>query len=146
MPPTLAMAREAFIKGMNRDTVPSERPRLLAVLDTMIAWSVARESKLKFRAEENTKGAVRFDRADSNVVFWSASPRRSESPLLEFGPGACRALNPEEKANVASTLNAHTRETVEPTGRLHIGFGALKNKAASAAVLELMGELLEKKS
>jgi hypothetical protein len=144
MSATLSLARDAFIRCMNRDTDRLERPRLLAVLDTMIAWSVARPKLLKFRADEGEKGVVRFERVGSNQVFWSASPRRQEAPVLELLPGASRVLTPEERASAISTLNSHTRETLEPTGRLQIGFGALKNAAANAAVLELMGALLAK--
>jgi hypothetical protein len=128
---------------MYRDTVDVERPRMLAVLDTMIAWSVARPKLLKFRVEENGKGVVRFERVGSNVVFWSATPKRSDTPVLELLPGASRVLTAEQRTSVVNTINEHSREVLEPTDKLHIGFGALKNKAACAAVLTLMGELLE---
>jgi hypothetical protein len=144
MSSSLSLAREAFIKSMNRDTDHGERPRLVAVLDAMIAWSLARPKLLKFRVDAGEKGVLRFERVGSDLVFWSASPRRQDAPVLELLPGASRALTAEERASAMSTLNAHTRETLEPTGRLQISFGALKNAAASAAVLELMGALLAK--
>jgi hypothetical protein len=40
------------------------------------------------------------------------------------------------------TLNAHSRAVLVEGDRLRIGFGALKNAAAQAAVLALMEELL----
>jgi len=144
MPPTLALARDAFIKQMNRDTVHVERPRLVAVLDAMIAWSAARPALVRFRADDNTKGIVRFECVGSHAVIWSATPRHQDVPVLELLPGASRVLSPEERASAIATLGSHTRQTLDPTGRLHIGFGALKNEAAKTAVLELMGELLEK--
>ena len=40
------------------------------------------------------------------------------------------------------TLNAHSRAVLVEGDRLRIGFGALKNAAAQAAVLALMEQLL----
>ena len=40
------------------------------------------------------------------------------------------------------TLNAYSREALSETDRLRIGFGALKNGAALAAVTSLLGETL----
>jgi hypothetical protein len=144
MSATLRLAREAFIKGLNRDTAHSERPRMIAVLDAIIAWSVARPTQLRFRADDNDKGVVRFERIGSNAVMWSAAPRRNDSPVLEFLPGASRLITPEERASAIGTLSAFTREPLDPAGRVHIGFGALKNSAACAATLALLGELVEK--
>lgn len=144
MPATLSLAREAFIKGMNRDTVPVERPRLLAVLDAMIAWSVKRPDALQFRVDDNERGVVRFEQTGSHAIFWSAAPRRNDVPVLELLPAAARVLTEQERADVIATLGTHTREALDPAGRMHIGFGALKNAAACAAVLQLMGELLTK--
>ena len=144
MPPTLALAREAFIKQMHRDTAQVERPRLLAVLDAMIAWSSARPNLVQFRADDNKKGAVRFECVSTHAVIWTATPRNHDVPVLELLPGASRVLTPEQRASAIATLGAHTRQTLDPTGRLHIGFGALKNEAARKAVLELMGELVDK--
>jgi hypothetical protein len=144
MSATLPLARAAFISQMNRDTMPTERPRLLAVLDAMIEWSAARPGRVRFRADTNEKGVVRFESLGSKTVIWSATPRRNDTPVLELLPGASRFLSEEERADAIGTLNALTRETLDPTGRLHIGFGALKNAAACAAVLQLMDALLEK--
>ena len=132
MSATLPLARAAFINQMNRDTIPTERPRLLAVLDAMIAWSAARPERVRFRADTNERGIVRFEALGAKAVIWAATPRRNDTPVLDLLPGASRFLS------------AHTRETLDPIGRLHIGFGALKNANACTAVLALMDELLEK--
>ena len=77
-------------------------------------------------------------------MIWSATPRRNDAPVLELLPGASRFLSAEERLGAVETLSAHTRESLDPAGRLHIGFGALKNASACKAVLTLMDELLEK--
>ena len=80
----------------------------------------------------------------SKAVLWAAMPRRQDHPVLELLPGASRFLTDEDRASAMSTLNAHTREELDPEGRLHISFGALKNANACAAVLALMDDLLAK--
>ena len=144
MSATLPLARSAFIKAMNSDTIHVERPRLLAVLDAMIAWSEAHPQQVRFRADPNEKGIVRFELVGSKAVLWAATPRRQDHPVLELLPGASRFLTDEDRASAVGTLNAHTREDLDPAGRLHISFGALKNANACAAVLALMDELLAK--
>ena len=143
MSATLSLAREAFIRVMNRDTVPAERTRMLVVLDAMVAWSLARPELVRFRADDNDRGIVRFERVDSSAVFWAARPRPQDSPMLELLPASSRLLAPEVRASAIDMLNSHTRATLDPNGRLNIGFGALKNDAARAAVLELMTQLLD---
>jgi hypothetical protein len=143
MPPTVSLAREAFIARMNRDTAHVERPRLVAVLDAILAWSAARPD-VQFRADDNTKGIIRFECVDSHAVLWSATPRHQDTPVLELLPGASRVLSDEERATAIATLGAHTSQIQDPTGRLHIGFSALKNANARTAVMDLMGELVTK--
>lgn len=143
MPPTLSTAREDFIRHMYRDNALAERPRLLAVLDAVIAWSAAHSEYVRFRPDENTKGVIRFEEVGTNTVFWTATPRRQNSPLLQLLPGSSRLLTDEERSAAVSRLNSFTREE-NPAERMHIGFGALKNPAGRAAVLQLMDELLEK--
>lgn len=143
MPPTLASAREEFIRHMYRDNLVAERPRLLAVLDALIGWSATHAELIRFRPDDNTKGVIRFEEVATNTVFWTATPRRSNSPLLQILPGASRLLTDEERAEAVTRLNSFTRED-NPAERMHIGFGALKNPAGRAAVLELMDELLDK--
>jgi hypothetical protein len=139
---TLPLARAAFLRSMNGETTDAERTRLLGVLDAMLAWTAAHPDALRFRPDDNEKGALRFEQVSTGTVFWSAIPRRGNAPVLELLPSASRLLSAEEKARAISILNSHTRETLDPDGRLQLGFGALKNTAARAAVLQLMEELL----
>jgi hypothetical protein len=143
MPPTISLARDAFITRMNRDTAHVERPRLVAVLDALIAWSASR-SDVQFRADDNSKGVIRFECVDSHALIWSATPRQNDVPLLELLPGSSRVLSPEERETVMATLGSHTTRAQDPSGRLHIGFGALKNESARNAVMDLMNELVDK--
>jgi len=143
MPTTLATAREEFIRHMYRDNLVAERPRLLAVLDAVIAWSVTHSDLVRFRPDENTKGVIRFEDVNSGNVFWAATPRRHNSPVLQILPGSSRLLTDEERSDAVTRLNSFTRES-NPTDRMHIGFSALKNPAGRAAVLGLMDELLDK--
>jgi hypothetical protein len=143
MPPTLASAREEFIRHMYRDNTAAERPRLLAVLDAVIAWSAAHAGHVRFRPDENTKGVIRFENAATSTVLLMISPRRENVPLLQLLPGSSRLLTDEERSEIVARLNSHTREE-NPFGRMHIGFGALKNPSGRAAVFALMDEVLEK--
>lgn len=140
---TLSSAREEFMRHMYRDNLTAERPRMLAVLDAMIAWSSEHAERVRYRPDGNTSGVIRFEEIGSRSVFWSATPRRGNVPLLQLLPGAGRLLTEAERKDAVDRLNALTRES-NPAGRLQIGFGALKNPEGRAAVLELMQELLEK--
>lgn len=143
MSATLSTAREEFIRHMYRDNVVADRARLLAVLDAVIAWSAAHPGLVRFRPDDNAKGIIRFEDVATNTVFWAATPRRQNVPLLQLLPGGGRLLTEEERSDVVSRLNSFTRED-NPAGRMHIGFGALKNPAGRQAVLDLMDELLGK--
>jgi hypothetical protein len=143
MPVTFATARQEFIRHMYRDNGPAERPRLVAVLDAVVAWSNAHSEQVRFRPDDNTKGVIRFEDIASSKVLLMISPRRANSPLLQLLPGASRVLTDDERSDIVMRLNAHTREE-NPFGRMHIGFGALKNPAGRAAVLALLDEVLEK--
>ena len=143
MPPTLATAREAFIREMYRDNTVAERPRLLAVLDAVIAWSSANSGRVRFRPDENTKGVIRFEDISNNAVLIMVSPRRENAPVLQLLPGAGRLLTDAERADIVARLNSYTRE-LNPLSRMHISFGALKNPTGRAAVFALMDELLQK--
>ena len=143
MPPTLATARDAFIKEMYRHNTLPERPRLLAVLDALIAWSSANATRVRFRPDENTKGVIRFEDVSSNAVLFMVSPRRANVPVRQLLPGATRLLSEDERTDVVTRLNSYTRE-LNPLSRMHISFGALKNAEGRAAVFELMDEVLRK--
>ena len=143
MPPTLATAREAFIRQMYRDNNVAERPRLIAVLDAVIAWSSANAGRVRFRPDENAKGEIRFEDTSSKAVLIMVSPRRENVPVLQLLPGAGRLLTDDERTDIVTRLNSYTRE-LNPLGRMHIGFGALKNDSGRAAVFALMDEVLEK--
>ena len=139
---TLSQARDEFVAAMNRDTVGTDRPRLLAVLDALIAWSVARPTQVRFRPEDSTKGVLTFERVGTKLVLWTATPRRADTPRLELLPRGTKVLTEEQRAAAVAALNAHSREVLESDDALRIGFGALKNVAARAAVLALMDELI----
>jgi hypothetical protein len=143
MPQTLASAREEFIKFMYRDNAGVERPRLVAVLDALIAWSTTRASQVRFRPDEKTNGAICFESIATNSVLLTLTPRRENVPLLHLLPGASRVLTDEERSEFVARLNTYTREA-NPLGRMHIGFGALKNPAGREAVFALMDEVLLK--
>ena len=140
---TLPLAREAFVAAIRRDTPGTDLPRLIKVLDALVAWSVARPALLAFRDDEGRSDVISFQRAGTDVVFWSARVTRGAGPKLEIYPPTGRALSAEDRATVLETLNAHSREVLVDGDRLRIGFGALKNEAARTAVLELMQQLLE---
>ena len=139
---TLPLAHQAFVAAMQRDKPGTDLPRFVAVLDALIAWSVARPGLLAFRSEEARKDVVSFDRAGSKAVFWSAQVTRGTGPRLEIHAPTGRALSAAERATVMQTLNAYSRQVLIEGDRLRIGFGALKNPAALAAVLALMEQLL----
>jgi hypothetical protein len=139
---TLPLAHQAFVAAMQRDKPGTDLPRFVAVLDALIAWSVARPGLLAFRADEGRKDVVSFDRAGSKMVFWSAQVTRGTGPRLEIHAPSGRALSAEERTTVMETLNANSRMVLVEGDRLRIGFGALKNATARAAVLGLMEQLL----
>jgi hypothetical protein len=139
---TLADARAAFVAAIKQDTPGSDLPRLVAVLDALIAWSTARPEKLSFRPPSGRGATVGFERVGAKAVFWSAQVTRGAGPKLEIHGNVGEALSDAERAQVLETLNAHSREVLVDGDRLRIGFGALKNAAAQAAVLALMERLL----
>jgi hypothetical protein len=139
---SLPAAREAFIAAITRDTPGTDLPRYVAVLEILIAWSVARPAVLEFRAGEGRKDVISFARVGSKAVFWSAQVTRGVGPKLEIHTPSGQPLSDEERARVLETLNAHSRAVLVEGDRLRIGFGALKNVAAQQAVLALMEQLL----
>lgn len=140
---TLPVARTEFIKALTRDTGGSDKPRFVAVLDALIAWSVARPDQLAFRVEESHQAVVTFERTTSKVVFWTAHPRREGNPKLELLPRAATLLTDEQRAKTMQAINAHTSDPLLEDEKLRIGFAALKNTAGRTAILDLMDELLK---
>jgi hypothetical protein len=138
---TLPSARDAFVAAMKRETTGPELSRLVGVLDTLIKWSVAHPQKLAFQ-DDSAPGVLAFQCVDSKEVCWSARTTRGNAPKLELYPQSGRSLSAESRAKVVDTLNAHARQALNENDRLRIGFGALKNANALAAVTALLGELL----
>jgi len=139
---TLPAARDALVAAIARDTPGADQRRLIKVLDTLIAWSAARGAKLAFRTDAKRSDVLAFEIEGTRTVFWSAQVTRGVGPALEIYPPSGGSLGAEERALVRETLNAHSRRELADGDRLRIGFGALKNEAARAAVLALMGRLL----
>jgi hypothetical protein len=138
---TLPSARDAFVAAMKRENTGTELARLVAILDTLIKWSVARPQKLTFR-DDSGPGVLAFQCVGSMEVCWSARIVRGDAPKLEIYPPSGRSLSAETRAKVVETLNAYSRQVLNENDRLRIGFGALKNASALAAVTALLGELL----
>ncbi len=141
-PRTLPLAREAFLAAVRRDTPGTDLPRYAAVLDALLAWSAARPGRLAFRADPTTAADLRFGPANGTGVLWAARPVRGGAPTLEIATGAGASLAEADRARIMATLNAHSRAVLAPGDRLRIGFGALKNPAALAAVLAVLDDLL----
>jgi len=139
---TLPLARRALVAAIARDTPGTDQPRLVKVLDALIAWSVARPTLLAFRDDERRGDVLAFVCAGTTVVCWSAQVTRGVGPRLEIYPPTGRSLSAEQRAMVIRTVNAHARQALIDGDRLWIGFGALKNDAARTAVLALLEELL----
>src|SRR5207237_1790110 len=57
---TLPLARRALVAAIARDTPGTDQPRLVKVLDALIAWSVARPTLLAFRDDARRGGVVAF--------------------------------------------------------------------------------------
>lgn len=139
---TLPAARDAFIAAMKRETSGPELSRLVAVLDALIKWSAARPQKLNFQATDAAATVIAFECADTKTVCWAARTTRGDAPRLEIYPPTGKSLSTETRTKVVETLNAHSRQVLTETDRLRIGFGALKNANALAAVTDMLGELI----
>lgn len=139
---TLPSAREAFVAAMARDTPGTDLQRYTAVIDALVDWSVGRPSLLRFRENEQRADVMSFERTGTRAVIWSVRTVRNAAPRLEIHVPSGQPLSDTDRATVLQTLNAHSREVLVEGDRLRIGFGALKNAAAQAAVLALMEHLL----
>jgi hypothetical protein len=141
-PRTLPIAREALVAAVRRDTPGTDLPRYVEALDALLAWSTARPAALAFRPDAAAGGGISFGRVGTKGVFWSVRPVRGAAPMLEIAPPAGTSLTDEGRAQAMATLNAHSRAVLADGDRLRIGFGALKNAAARAAVFALLDDLL----
>ena len=139
---TLPTARDQFVAAIARDTHAVEQPRLVAVLDALIAWSNKHPTLLKFREEEDTPGTIAFERVGSKMIVWSATPRRQDVPRLELVPKALKTLSVDAREKLLNTLNANMREPLLPDEKLRIGFSALKNAAALLAIQTAVEEMM----
>ncbi|MGZ8468469.1 MAG: hypothetical protein ACXW61_03310 [Gemmatirosa sp.] len=139
---TLPSAREAFVAAMTRDTPGTDLSRYVAVLDALIAWSEARPTLLRFRADEKRNDVVSFERTGAKAVIWSVQTARNAAPRLEIHVQSGQPMTSEDRATVLQTLNAHSRDLLVEGDRLRIGFGALKNVTTQSAVFALLEQLL----
>ena len=138
---TVPVAREAFVAAMKRETKGPELTRLVGVLDALIKWSVVRPQTLSFH-DDSAATVIAFECVESKTVCWAARVTRGDAPTLELYPPTARSLSPETRAKVVETFNTYARQELDVNDRLRIGFGALKNARALAAVTTLLGELL----
>ena len=138
----LSVVRGLFVSALGRDTPGTDGPRLVAVLDALLEWSAARPGQLAFRDDGGAGDTLSFEHVGSKVRVWTVRRVRGDAPMLEIYPPTGRSLSAEDRARVIATLNAHSRQVLGADDRLRIGFGALKNAAARAAVLALLGELI----
>ena len=139
---SVATARTAFIEAARRDTPGTDLSRYVAVLDALLAWARAHADQVTLHTAAKRQDVIRFDRAGTKQAFWSVQPTRADAPKLEvhLPAGASRVA---ATADTLRTLNAHSRDALEQGDRLRIGFGALKNASALAAVLALLDRLLD---
>ena len=142
MSAALDATRTAFIAAVRHETPGTDLPRYVAVLDALLAWSTARSDRLVFSEAARRPGVIRFARAKSKETFWSVQTVRASAPMLEIHLASSRPSSAIDRAEAMRILNAHSRAVLVEGDRLRIGFGALKNAAALAAVLELLDRLL----
>ena len=76
---TLPDAHDAFVAAIKRDIPGPDQKRHVAVLDALIAWSVARPDALSLR-EDGRSDVIGFQCAGSKTVFWSAQVTRGAGP------------------------------------------------------------------
>jgi hypothetical protein len=138
---TLPAARDAFVAAMKRETSGAELTRLVAVLDALIDWSTKRPQTLCFH-NDGSSGVLAFECVGSKAVCWSARVTRGDAPKLEIYPPTGRSLSAEDRARLIEILNSYSRQALGDKDRLRIGFGALKNGAAFAAITSVLGDVL----
>lgn len=134
-------ARAMFIDAARRDTPGSDLPRYVAVLDAILAWTAARADQLVFSSSGPRPGLIRFERAGTKALLWSARTTRGGPPTFEIHVVSSE-VSGTRRAEAMRTLNAYSRDPFADSDRLRIGFGALKNAGALAAILALLDRLL----
>ena len=142
VPAALDEIRTTFIEAMRKETPGTDLPRYVAVLDALLAWAGERSSRLALRPAARRADLIRFDRAGTKASFCSIQAPRAGAPTVEIHLAPSRPSSAEHREEVLRTLNAHSRIALVEGDRLRIGFGALKNAAALAAVLAVMDRLL----
>ena len=138
----LSLAHQHFVAAIQRDTPGTDLPRLVAVLDALLAWSAAHPKQLTFRGDSRRNDVISFGRAGTTVSMWSAQVTMGEGPKLELFLPPESVMSRESKESIMATLNAHSRAELLEGDRLRISFGALKNPAGREAVFGLMERLL----
>lgn len=143
LPEGIAGLRAGFLAAVARDTPGSDLVRYTAVLDELLAWVAARPDRVVASAATGSSGAIAFaPAAGTSGPRWSVRPVRGEGPVVEVLP-ASGADQDEVSDRVRALFNAHSRAVLGPDARPRIGFGALKNADARAALLGLLDELLD---
>ena len=137
----LNAARAIFIDAARRETPGTDLPRYVAVLDALLARTAARADRVVFSPSGPRPGLIRFERVGEKALLWSAQATRDGPPMLEIHLASSEASS-TERAEAMRTLNSYSRVALTKDDRLRIGFGALKNAGALAAILELLGRLL----
>lgn len=139
----LAAVRAPFLAAVARDTPGSDLARYTEVLDELLAWCAAHPDRVEVSAEPSASGVVAFAPvARASGPRWSIRPVRGDAPMVEIIP----TTGPQQEAQrerVRALFNAHSRAVLGPDARLRIGFGALKNPAARAALIALLDELTD---
>ena len=143
-PAALAALRADFVAAVARDTPGSDLARYTEVLDELLAWGAAHADRFTAGpAAATTPGVIVFTPVGGATgPRWSVRPVRGEGPVVEILPAA-GALQEAQVARVRELFNVHSRAVLGPDARLRIGFGALKNAAARAALLAMLEELVE---
>jgi hypothetical protein len=142
LPTEIATLRAAFLVAVARDTPGSDLERYTVVLDDLLAWAAANPDRVVAMPAAGTPGVIAFAPASGATgPRWSVRPVRGETPVVELLPAAG---DDQEAAStrVRALFNAHSRAVLGPDSRPRIGFGALKNPEARAALLALLDELL----
>ena len=142
MTPDVSVARDRFAAAMKRDISGAEQGRVVAVLDALLAWSIARPETVVLRAATGVNPSLCFERVGSRTFVWSARVQQGLGASLEVAASAGRALSPDDRAMVLESLNANSRTTPNEGDPLRISFSALKNPRCLEAILALIDRLL----